>query len=71
MDGMIEPAEAIDIAFKVQVMLSLVDKAHVTPLAVPLCTMSEVVKLDDPTAPENTMVNDAGRAFVGSFCPAA
>ena len=70
-NGTIVPLPVDDVAATVHVILSDVLKLHVTPVAVPVWTMSLAVKLDDPTAPENTAVKFTGNTFTGSDCPDA
>ena len=56
MDGIIVPFPVTAVAERVHVMLSVVLKLHVTPLAVPPVTMSDVSKLEEPTELEKTTV---------------
>jgi hypothetical protein len=55
-DGITVPVAPTAVAARVHVMLSVDAKLHVTPVAVPFCTISAVVKLEEPTARENTIV---------------
>jgi hypothetical protein len=66
MDGITVPDAPTAVADRAHVILSVVDKLHVTPVAVPFCTMSEVVKLDAPTALENVAVKLIGATLTGS-----
>ena len=46
----------IAVAARFHVILSVVVKAQVTPVAEPVCTISEILKLVDPTGAEKTTV---------------
>ena len=68
--GIIVPAPVMAVAARFQVILSPVLRLQVTPVAVPVWTISLVMKLDEPTAPENTTVKFTGSALIGSTCVA-
>jgi hypothetical protein len=65
-DGMSVPEALTVVADSVQVILSDVAKDQVIPDAVPFCTISAVVKLDEPTAFEKTTVKLIGATATGS-----
>jgi hypothetical protein len=65
-EGITVPAPVMAVADNVHVMLSTVDMDQVMPLAVPFCTISDVVKLLDPTGLENITRKLMGNEFTGS-----
>jgi hypothetical protein len=68
--GTMVPDPVTAVAERFHVTLSALVSAHVIPVAVPLWTISPTVKLDEPTAPENTTVKLIGIEFIGSACDA-
>jgi hypothetical protein len=66
MDGITVPDPPTVVADIVHVTLSVVAKDQVKPAAVPFCTISSVVKLDEPTALEKTTVKLIGATATGS-----
>ena len=70
-DGITVPETATVVADSVQVVLSVVLRVHVMTDALPFWTMSDVVKLSDPTAFEKTIVKFIGVAATGSGWPEA
>ena len=60
------PADEMAVAVTVHVMLSVVLRDHVMPDAEPFWTKSPEIKLDEPTALENTTVKLTGAAATGS-----
>jgi hypothetical protein len=65
-DGITVPLPVIAVAATVHVILSVVLRDQVIPVAVPFCTMSDAVKLLEPTAPEKTTVKLIGSVLTGS-----
>jgi hypothetical protein len=65
-DGITVPETATVVADSVHVVLSVVLRVHVMTDALPFWTMSDVVKLLDPTAFEKTTVKFIGVAATGS-----
>jgi hypothetical protein len=64
----VPPPPVISVAESVHVILSAVVSDHVIPVGQPAQVMSDVSKLAEPTALENTTVNLMGRLLIGSTC---
>jgi hypothetical protein len=55
-EGITVPAAPTEVAVRVHVILSRVDRDQITPAAVPFWIISETAKLEAPTALEKTTV---------------